>query len=67
MRVERKIAMSFMITDGQKSYMQELIDQLQVDLADYTEKEANELTCREAADIIDDLKAERFARRYRKQ
>lgn len=59
-------AMPMMITEGQKSYLKEILEQMDVDLADYTEKELDELTCRDADAILADLKAERVLRRKRK-
>lgn len=50
--------MAMGITDGQKSYIKELLERLNGDLADYTNKELEDLTCREASEIIDYIKDE---------
>lgn len=56
-----------MITDGQKSHIKELLERAEADLADYTPKELEQLTCREAANIIDDLKSELFNQRLKQR
>lgn len=59
--------MPLMITDGQKNYINELLERADADLADYTGKELEKLTCREASEIIDSLNDEIRARKRQQQ
>jgi hypothetical protein len=54
------------ITTGQKTFIKSLLEELDADLADFTGKELQALTFDEASGIIDELKAERMNRNYRK-
>ncbi len=53
------------ITDGQKSYIKELLERTGADLADFTGKELERLSYREASEIIDSLQDELRALRRR--
>jgi len=59
--------MPIMIFDGQKSCIEELLTKLKANLADWTDKQMNELTCREADQLIAELKAESTMQRWRRQ
>ena len=59
--------MSIMIFDGQKSYIREMLEKTETDLADYTGKELDKLTCREASDIIEELKDTLRAKRFQQE
>ncbi len=43
-------------TEGQRDYIETLLDKLGADLSDYTDTDINSLTKSEASDIIDTLK-----------
>ena len=51
-----------MATVGQKTFIKDLLEQLDTDLADFTAKEMEELTWQDASSIIDELKTERLSR-----
>ncbi|MGE5494586.1 MAG: hypothetical protein ACM3S4_04720 [Burkholderiales bacterium] len=59
--------MSIMIFDSQKSYIRELLEKTGTHLADYTNKELDKLTCREADRVMESLKEELRAQRLQQR
>jgi hypothetical protein len=58
--------MPMMITDGQRSYIKELLVKAEASITEYTSNKLEDLDCREAANIIADLKSKLYRKRLQR-